>query len=286
MITKKESNSNSIIVNPSKYINNKSNTIKKKPKIFNIVIVFIIALGVIGVVLIILNFETDIFKKVDEPNTEPTTATSTATSTMSSVSPEKEVFFVDKLYSENDVKQNFICEANNNSSLATYTQLLEYANKGGKLCKYGWIQNNKESKKTNNDYGIIQGYYPNNPENKEFVENHFLENDFLEDDFDNNKCSSPIDINVPIVGPSIGQGENMGVFCYGVKPDMSDAFKRTQQLEKDARETNRQLETNARKALIEGAKGHVIEYDSSKWSQIRDNDDYTKNTMCDENEDC
>ena len=68
-----------------------------------------------------------------------------------------------KKFKKNEAQQfcNEFGPEDNPAKLATYTQLLEYTNKGAKWCKYGWVLDNRKGK-TGKD---ILGFYPNK-ENK------------------------------------------------------------------------------------------------------------------------
>ena len=251
---------NRVGINPSSYVSsynkgtnkgvhtsvskNKNNT---KTNV-NILLVVVIILGIMGVILVILRFETDLFKKpVDESSDVVTGGESEI------VEQKPEVFFVET----NNIGARFkstdsetVC-TKLKSNLATYTQLLEAVNKGGEWCYYGWI------KKTD---GTIDGYMPNKDGN----------------------CNA--DTKQPIAGPyqDIATDDILGVNCYGIKPDMDADFRAEYNKEQETVMKALKDDAAAKKAFSDKIKNsNVSPFNPNDWSSEKPNADYFGNKLCD-----
>lgn len=272
--------SDRLVVNPSKYVsnynksitdkysNNKSinrNSKNNRKTDVNILLIIVIVLAIIGVILVILHFEKDIFNTNPDPPTQNAMSTENVPEKFEQT---KEVFFVENDEDGKKFKKNEainVCEALD-SKLATYTQLLEYTNnkgdKGAKWCKYGWLIDNREDK-TGNE---ILGFYPNK----------------------GNVCNTTT--AEPITGPQIEEKEaniklNLGVNCYGMKPvmdqELKDKIRKKKKTEAIEIEKREQKEKEFSKRV---KKSNIAPFneDLNMWSENVPNEEYLKDPICDD----
>ena len=265
--------SDRLVVNPTRYVSNYNKSItdrytsnrsinrnsKNNTKTdVNILLIIVIVLGIIGVILVILHFEKDIFNTIPDTSNQPVASTGNE--------PEKfkqkeEVFFVksDNGIKKDEAKQfcNGFGTDDNPAKLATYTQLLEYTNKGANWCEYGWIFDNSEGE-TGKE---ILGFYPNKDKT----------------------CS--VSTNQPIAGPSaLNKNEKLGVNCYGIKPDMDQEFKDIINQQKETEATAKEEKEQVEKEFSDRVKKSNIapfNKDSNIWSANVPNDEYLKDPICD-----
>jgi hypothetical protein len=260
---KKPSNLNqpkSVGINPSRYVSSYNKGINKDVHTsmsknknntktdVNILLIVVIILGIIGVILVILHFEIDLFKKKEEESSDPNNEGDSEI-----VEQKPEVFLVEEDNNGGKFKSadaEKICTGLD-SKLATYTQLLDAVNKGGEWCTYGWI----------NDKGTIDGYMPNK----------------------DSKCI--LDNSKSIAGPFQDIDKNndeLSVNCYGIKPDMDSEFIK---LYNDAQEIKAQTikdDAAAKKAFSDKIKNvNVSPFNPTNWSIEKPNADYFGNKLCD-----
>lgn len=265
-----------LVVNPTGYVSNYNKSItnryasnrninknsKNNTKTdVNILLIIVIVLGIIGVILVILHFEKDIFNTIPDPPTQTAPSTENV--------PEKfeqteEVFFVESDKDEVKFEDNEaidVCKALD-SELATYTQLLEYTNnkgdKGANWCNYGWLLDNREGK-TGTE---ILGFYPNK----------------------DNICASGT--STPITGPQIVRRKlKLGVNCFGMKPKMDQELKDIINQKKQTEATAIEQKKQEEKKFSDRVKNSNIapfNEDLNMWSENVPNEEYLKDPICDD----
>ena len=163
----------------------------------------------------------------------------------------KEVTPTDNFFSSVQAKD--ACKALN-SDLATYDQLVQSAENGMSLCMYGWIKGSDNPLDNN-----IQNYFINNKKTT---------------------CKQNIATSAPYSDKETyeiykgGLNENnIGVNCYGVKPNMPEDHQATLLANNTAQQDAIDAELKTAQDFAKLVKlQHILPFNDTEWSQQRGND--------------